>query len=109
MERAFSLLEVAGNSIARLAFSAGMSPVRFRFVSVRFLCTHLFSTTSPLRFSVRSGSFSEHFYLESITSPVRFTNLTSFFFHKISILRVPKMLSLLKTIPYTECNGCGGL
>jgi len=33
----------------------------FRFVSVRFLCVNLFSTTSPLRFPVRFAFFSVRF------------------------------------------------
>ena len=39
----------------------------------------MFSTTSPLRFQVRSGSFFRYFLLFSITSPVRFLKKVFFF------------------------------
>ena len=40
--------------------------------SVRFLSCYVFSTTSPLRFPVRSGSFFVADPVFSVTSPVRF-------------------------------------
>jgi hypothetical protein len=49
------------------------------FVPVRFFHSYVFSTTSPLRFSVRSGSFLNHFSLESAISPVRFSKKVFFF------------------------------
>jgi len=48
--------------------------------SVRFFHSYLFSTTSPLRVSVRSGSFLGPDPLLSITSPVRFLKKYSFLF-----------------------------
>jgi len=51
-------------NMARLAFS---------FVPVRFFHGYVFSTTSLLRFPVRSGSFLGVDPVFSITSPVRFS------------------------------------
>jgi hypothetical protein len=50
----------------------------FRFVPVRFLRTRVFSTTSPLRFQLRFGSFLHPDPLFSIISPVRFSKSSVF-------------------------------
>jgi hypothetical protein len=51
----------------------------FRFVLGSFFHRDVFSTTSPLRVPVRSGSFFSSDSLFSMTSPVRFSKKVFFF------------------------------
>ncbi|TAM84601.1 MAG: hypothetical protein EPN47_00345 [Acidobacteria bacterium] len=62
-----------GGARFSLEFSDSFSHSFLASFPVRFFSPLMFSTTSPLRFSVRSGSFFRDDPLFSTTSPVRFS------------------------------------